>query len=155
MPIFKLLHILAMFAAVTFLVGEALLYGRAILRKDVPGLAAVRRLVGGRPILGVGFLILGIVFGVLAAVTGGFDVLAGWLVAAYVLVAVLIGLNATPWVQRLPQVGAAAVEAEEGRGSPDGVLRQMIELRSIVVVAVGLNVILFVAIVADMVLKPF
>ena len=154
MPIFKLLHILSMFAAVTFLVGEALLYARAILREDVRALAAVRRLVGGRPIVGAGFLVLGIVFGLLAALTGGFDVLAGWLIAAYALVLLLFAINATPWVQRLPLLGAAAIEAEEGVRPREAVERDMAGMRSVVLVAVALNVIIFVAIIADMVLKP-
>ena len=82
MLIFKALHILSMFAAVTFLVGEALLYGRAIWRRDVAGLVAVRRLVGGRPVLGASFLVAGIAFGIVTALTGGFDIFAGWLIAA-------------------------------------------------------------------------
>ena len=85
-----------------------------IWRGDVAGLAAVRRLVGGRPVIGAAFLALGIVFGVLAAVTGAFDLLDGWLVAAYLLIAALLVVNASPWVQRLPKLGAEAVEAEAG-----------------------------------------
>src|SRR5918995_4819323 len=120
MLIFKALYILTMFAAVTFLVGEALLYARAIWRGDVAGLAAVRRLVGGRPVMGASFLVGGIVFGLLAALTGGFDFLAGWLIAAYVLVAALFVVNGSPWVQRLPRLADDAVAAEAGPrgGSP-------------------------------------
>src|SRR5918994_2503362 len=114
MLVFKALHILAMFAAVTFLVGEALLYSRAIWRGDVAGLAAARRLIGGRPVMGASFLVGGIVFGLLAALTGGFDFLAGWLIAAYVLVAALFVVNGSPWVQRLPRLADDAVAAEAG-----------------------------------------
>ena len=152
---FKALHVLSMFAAVTFLVSEALLYGRAIWRSDVAGLAAVRRLVGGRPVIGVAFLGLGIVFGVLAALTGAFDLLDGWLVAAYVLIAALLVVNASPWVQRLPKLGAEAMEAVAGQRPAEKVLEGMADIRTPVLVAVALNIGLFAAIILDMVLKPF
>jgi hypothetical protein len=67
MLIFKTLHILSMFAAVTFLIGEALFYAAAIWRGDVAGLAAVRRLVGGRPVVGVSFLVAGMECGLRGA----------------------------------------------------------------------------------------
>ena len=118
MDAFKVLHILSMFAAVTLLVGEALLYARAIWRSDVAGLAAVRRLLGGRPLLGVSFFIAGIVFGLLAAVTGGFEFFAGWLIAAYALIVALFVVNGSPPVQKLPQIGAEAMEAMAGERSP-------------------------------------
>jgi len=153
--IFKALHILTMFAAVTFLVGEALLYARAIWRGDLAGLAAVRRLVGGRPVLGAAFLLFGIVFGLLAVLTGGFDLLAGWLVAAYVLVAALFLVNASPWVQRLPRLAEDAVAAEAGQRPVAEVVRGMATVRTGTLVVVAINVTLFAAVIADMVLKPF
>jgi hypothetical protein len=155
MLIFKVLHILSMFAAVTFLVGEALLYGRAIWRGDIAALAAVRRLLGARPVAGVVFLLSGIVFGALAALTGQIDLLEGWLVAAYAMVVALFLVNASPWVQRLPRLGAEAIEAVAGQGPPEQVIRAMAEIRAPLVVAVALNVVLFLAIIVDMVLKPF
>ncbi len=155
MLIFKVLHILSMFAAVTFLVGEALLYARAISRGDVPGLAAVRRLVGGRPIVGAAFLMAGIVFGVLAAMTGGIDFFAGWLIAAYVLVVTLFAVNASPWVQRLPRLGEQAMEAVAGQRPVEEVAAAMAAIRSATLIVVAANVVLFAAIIADMVLKPF
>lgn len=155
MLIFKALHVLSMFAAATFLVGEALLYARAIWRADVAGLAAVRRLVGGRPVVGVSFLVAGIVFGLLSAVTGAFDLLAGWLIAAYGMIVALFLVNASPWVQRLPRLGAEAIEAEAGQRPSDEVVAAMAALRTGTLVVVAINVALFAAIIADMVLKPF
>jgi Mn2+/Fe2+ NRAMP family transporter len=155
MLLFKALHILSMFAAVTFLVGEALLYGRAIWRRDVAGLAAARRLLGRRPLIGVGFLVAGIVFGALAAVTGAIDLLDGWLIAAYVAVLALFAVNASPWVQRLPQLGEAAIQAPADGPSGDDVLRAIEAARPSTLVVVIVNVVLFAAIILDMVFKPF
>jgi hypothetical protein len=153
--IFKALHILSMFAAVTFLIGEAFLYAVAIWRGDVAGLAAVRRLVGGRPVVGVAFLVAGIVFGLLTALTGAFDFFAGWLIAAYVLVVALFGVNGSPWVQRLPRLGLAAVEAEAGQRPVEEVAGAMRAMRIVTLIAVAVNAALMAAIIADMVLKPF
>jgi hypothetical protein len=155
MLVLKALHILSMFGAVTLLVGEAVFYARAIWRNDVPGLAAIHRLVGGRPVIGAALLGAGIVFGLLTALTGSFDFLAGWLIAAYVLVVALFALNASPWVQRLPRLGAEAVDAEAGRRPPEDVINAMIAIRTSTMIVVGLNVALFAAIILDMVLKPF
>ena len=155
MLIFKVLHILSMFAAVTFLVGEALLYARAIYQGDVPGLAAVRRLVGGRPVVGAVFLMSGIVFGVLAAMTGGIDFFAGWLVAAYVIVVALFVVNGSPWVQRMPRLGQDAMDAVAGQRPNEEVAAAMASMRTSTLIVVAANVVLFAAIIADMVLKPF
>jgi hypothetical protein len=155
MLIFKALHILSMFGGVMFLVGEAFFYARAIWRGDLTGLAAVRRLAGDRPVIGASLFIAGVVFGLLTALTGGFDFLAGWLIAAYALVATLVVVNALPWVQRLPRLGTAAIEVETGQRPADEVLAAMLAIRTPTLVAVGLNVLLFAAIIGDMVLKPF
>jgi hypothetical protein len=110
--------------------------------------------VGGRPVVGAAFLVAGIVFGLLAALTGGFDLLTGWLLAAYVLILALFAVNGSPWVQRLPQLGLEAMEAEAGQRPVDDVLRAMAGTRTAVLVAVALNVALFAAIILDMVVKP-
>jgi hypothetical protein len=72
MLIFKALHILSMFAAVTLLVGEHLFYAVAVWRRDVRALAAIRRLsvkpfylAEGAPIVAIGLLLAGVVFGLL------------------------------------------------------------------------------------------
>ena len=49
MLVFKVLHILSMFAAVAFLLGESTYLAVAIWRGDVPALAAIRRVAGRRP----------------------------------------------------------------------------------------------------------
>jgi hypothetical protein len=58
-------------------------------------------------------------------------------------------------VQRLPRLGAEAIEAVAGQGQPEQVVRAMAENRTPLAFAVALNVALFLAIIVDMVLKPF
>ena len=92
MPVFKLLHILSMFAMVTTQIGGEFIYVTAITRRDVGALAAVHRTLerARLGVVSIGALASGIVFGLLTAATGGFDFTDGWLIAAYVLVAVFI-----------------------------------------------------------------
>jgi hypothetical protein len=150
---FKLLHILSMFAAVTLLIGEQFVLSRAIWRRDVRALATFHRLIGVRPVIGASLFMAGIVFGLLTAATGGLDFFAGWLIAAYVLVAAILAFNASPWVQQMPRLGARAVEAEAGERPIDEVVQGMAASHAGLLFAV--NVTLFVALIADMVLKPF
>ena len=154
MLIFKVLHVLSMFTAVTLLEGVPIFIALAFWQRDVRGAAAVFRLARrpGNTVIGGAFLLAGIVFGLLTAATGGFDFFAGWLIAAYVLVAVLILSNLLPAKQRLRQIAEEAVEAEAGQRSVDEVVRHM-EIAPLWFLPV--DVALFAAIIADMVLKPF
>lgn len=153
MVIFMALHILLMFTAVTFLMGEALLYALAIQRRDVHALASIHNLIGGRPVIGASLFLAGIVFGLATAATAGIDFFKGWLIAAYVLVAALLLFNGSPPVQRLPQLGREAVEAEAGRRPVEDVVRAMEKSPAPLLAAI--NAALFVAIIVDMVVKPF
>jgi len=153
--IFKLLHILSMVTAVTALVGFEMFIALAIWRRDVHGIAVIFRMTR-RPSpvnIGILFLLAGIAFGLLTAATGGLDFFAGWLLAAYVLVAVLILANVSPPKRRVRQIAEDAVEADEGRRAVEEVVRQMATVP--VTLYIGMNVVLFAAIIADMVLKPF
>jgi hypothetical protein len=117
---------------------------------------------GSRPCIGssnrragpasIAALVSGVVFGLLTAGTGGFDFLDGWLIAAYVL---LIGLIVTTTVFLRPalRLGRAAVEAEEGQGASEDVVREMAAHRTVLWFAIDVAVV--VAFVVDMVLKPF
>ena len=92
------LHILSMFTAVTPLISVPIFAALAVSQRDVRGLAAVYRLAR-RPantVVGRVFLLAGVVFGLLTAATGGFDFLAGWLIAAYVMVTAFILTNFLP-----------------------------------------------------------
>jgi len=156
MLIFKALHILTMFAAVSVLVGEGTFAALAIWRGDVHALAATRRLFGRRPVVGAALFLLGIGFGLVTAATGGFDFLAGWLIAAYVMAGASIAINLLPVVQKgyLPLVDKS-VEAEAGQRPVDEVAGEMLALRSSFLYVVVATWVLFGLIILDMVLKPF
>jgi hypothetical protein len=156
MPVFKALHILFMFGGVAFLVAEGSLYARAIWRGDVHALAALRRLAGRRPILGSSVFLLGIAFGLLTVATGGFSFFAGWLIAAYVLVIVTLGISALPIVQKgFLGLSDKAAEAEAGQRPMEEVAQEMTALRGGMTAVFAANWILFALIILDMVLKPF
>jgi uncharacterized membrane protein len=154
MLVFKVLHILSMFTAVTLLIGVPIFVALAIWQRDLRGLAAVYRLARrpGNTVVGSGFLLAGVVFGLLTAATGGFDFSAGWLNAAYVMLAALILTNLLPAKHRVRQVAEEAVEAEAGERPADEVVRDM---ATAPIWVFGIDVALFAAIIADMVLKPF
>jgi hypothetical protein len=153
---FKALHVLTMFAAVAFLVGESTFIAIAIWRGDVRALAAIRRLTGGRPVVGAALFLIGIGFGLLTVATGGFDFLAGWLIAAYAMVGALVAVSALPVVQKgLLGLIQRAVEAEAGQRPAEEVVRDMAAFRGRIVTVVSINAALFAALILDMVLKPF
>jgi hypothetical protein len=155
MLIFKALHILCMFSAVTALVGTEIFIVLAIWRRDVHALAVIYRLTR-RPSptsIGLVFLLAGVAFGLLAAATGGFDFLAGWLIAAYLLVAALILANLSPPKQKVRRVAIEAAEAEAGHRPVEEVVRDM--ARVPLATYFSMNLVLFTALIADMVLKPF
>lgn len=155
MLVLKTLHILSMVTAVTTLVGMEMLIGLAVWRRDVRGLASIYRITRSSNPTTVGLvaLIAGIVFGLLTAVTAGFDLLAGWLLLAYLLVAAMVVLNVSPPKQRIRRLAEQAVEAERGERATEDVARRMESFP--VALFVGTNVVLFAAVIVDMVLKPF
>ena len=156
MLIFKLLHILSMFTAVTLLVGESTFMAIAIWRGDVRALAAIRRMVGRHPVVSASIFLVGIGFGLLTVATGGLDFFAGWLIAAYVLVVALLAISGLPVVQKgLLGLVDQATEAEAGQRPMEDVAREMAALRLSFGLVVAANWVLFAAIIADMVLKPF
>jgi uncharacterized membrane protein len=155
MLIFKALHILSMFAAVTALVGTEMFIVLAIWRRDVQALAVIYRLTrrASPTVFGLVFLLAGIAFGLLTAATGGFNFFAGWLVAAYVLVAALVLVNVSPPKRKVRKVAIEAVEAEAEQRPVEEVVRNMANVPTANYFVT--NLVLLAAIVADMVLKPF
>ena len=156
MLIFKVLHILSMFAAIAFLVGESTLFATAIWRGDVQALAAMRRLAGRRPLVGSLLFLAGIGFGLLTIATGPFDFLDGWLIAAYLMVVTTLAMNALPVVQKgFLGLSDKAVEATAGHRPIDEVAQEMAAFRGRFATVVVANWLLFAAIILDMIIKPF
>jgi hypothetical protein len=156
MLVFKVLHILSMFTAVTLLVGESTFMAIAIWRGDVRAVAAMRRVVGRRPVVSSLIFLVGIGFGLLAVATGGLDFFAGWLIAAYVMVVAILASNALPVVQKgFLGLVDKATDAEAGQRPMEDVVQEMAALRRSFGLVVAANWILFGAIIVDMVLKPF
>lgn len=154
MLVWKTLHVLSMVTMVTVFIGVEIFYAAAMWRRDVHALAWVQRTVersyvGLIAILG---LAAGIVFGVLTAATGGFDFTAGWLIAAYVLVAAFL-VNAVLIGEKVVHAGKEAIEADEGRRPLEEVAQNLRANRGLILVAI--NVLLFSALIVDMVVKPF
>jgi hypothetical protein len=156
MLIFRLLHILSMFTAVTLLVGESTAMAIAIWRGDVRAVAAIRRLVGRRPVVSSLIFLVGIGFGLLTVATGGLDFFSGWLIAAYVMVVALFAISGLPVVQKgFLGLVDKATEADVAQRPMEDVAREMADLRRSFGLVVAANWLLFGAIIADMVLKPF
>jgi hypothetical protein len=150
MLIFKLLHVLSMFTMVTVFSGSELFAAVAIRGRDVHALAWLQRLRMPLGIAAFGALVAGVVFGLLTALTGGLDFFDGWLIAAYVLI-VLFFVNGAVHEPALRRLGARAVEADR---SVEEVAREMATFNRATRL-VAINAVLFAAIIADMVLKPF
>ena len=154
MLVWKTLHVLSMVTMVTVFIGAEIFYAAAMWRRDVHALAWVQRTVE-RSFVGfvaIGGLLAGIVFGLLTAATGGFDFTTGWLIAAYVLVAAFF-VNAAVIGREVVRAGKDAIEADEGRRSVDEVTQGLRANRGLILV--GINTMLFTALIVDMIIKPF
>jgi uncharacterized membrane protein len=150
MQIWTFLHILSMFSAVTVIVGAELLALYAIRRRDIGMVRAYFRLGKLADQVGMTLFLIGIAFGLIAAVTIGWALLTGWLVIAYVLVVltIVIGFSSVPYLGRLE---AALPEHDDDPPSPelDALLRSPTLL-----LTSGAAIFLTALIIADMVFKP-
>jgi hypothetical protein len=151
MQVWVVLHIAAMFAAVAAAWAGNWLIAIGVRRRDLEMLKAYIRVSSSFEVVSIGGLVIGIVFGLVAAVSGGFDLTSGWLLAAYALVAAgfVVGVATDGYFKRL---AAAVRSAEEDPIRPelDALLRSPIPLAQAV-----WSTALIVVIIADMVLKPF
>ena len=152
MRIFIFLHVLVMFGAVSLVVGQLAMVAAAARRGDVAALrgitSASRSLA---KVIGPAFG-LGIVFGFIAIFTNGFNPTAPWLLIAYVLTflaAVLPAVGTGRWAQ-----GVAIAAASSPLDAPSPELRAALGNRRLTAI-VGIEMLLLVLLIADMVLKPF
>jgi hypothetical protein len=152
MTTWKFLHIACMFAAVSIFVGQGWLSAAIESSGD---LRAIRRTLKAErrfaPIGGALFG-LGIVFGIVTAVTGDLDLTATWLLIAYGLVILVLVNNAVSFAPRSKRL-AALVDASPGdEATPE--IRAVIDARGFRAAAV-VDLVLWLAIIYTMVTKPF
>ena len=151
MPIFIFLHVLAMFTAVALAYGPAALMVVASRRRDVRalrGIVSTSERLG--PLVGIAFA-TGIVLGLVSVFLYNFDPLQGWLVIAYVLVVVSLGMTflfTNPWLKKV----AAAAEASPDDEMSSELLELVNSPRNRALLA--FDALLIVLLIADMVLKP-
>ncbi len=145
------LHILFMFSAVAISYGPLTIVTLALRGGRTETLRAV---TSGAKTLAVAIPILYVIggaLGLVAAISSSVNLLAGWLVIAYILFAFLMGIGATligPWIERLATASAAA---------PDGPFSAEINVISadprMRIVRV-VDLVLVIGILYDMVVKP-
>lgn len=149
--IFKYLHILTMFAAVTLMFGGELLFHLLRRRGDLHALRRFLDVVYPVFRIGVGLLTIGVAFGILAASTIGFSLTAGWLLLAYALIAGIYAIGFLVGVPYFNRVRAALDEGSAQAPSP-GLRRVLDDPRW--VLDLGVSILLYVAIIYVMVMKP-
>lgn len=121
---FKYLHVASMFFAVALALSGEIVLRRVALGGDVRAIRAtvaqVRPLGNASTVL----FLAGLAFGVVAALTGQFDLLAPWLLLSYAAFvgAMLIGMLVTePWAVRLGEAAGASPD-----DAPSDTLRSVI-----------------------------
>jgi hypothetical protein len=112
MQVWTFLHITFMFASVAVSFGMGWFALVAAWRRDLGALGAYIRISSRTGAIEGILALLGVGFGLTAAVVGGLNLLQGWLVLAYLLigVAIVIGTISGPYLGR----AKAALEANDG-----------------------------------------
>ncbi len=150
--LFVFLHILSMFTAVAASFGPAYLTHRAVATRHVPTIRGVFSMVKPiGPLIPV-FFVSGFVFALLAIFTGGFNPFRPWLLIAYVLFAIGMFTGArihAPWAQAVGTSAEASPDA-----APSAELNQALDSPQ-ETFAYWLDYAVVIAIVFDMVVKPF
>ncbi len=116
---FKYLHIVSMFFAIALAISGELVVRRVATSHDVRAIRTTVERV--RPLANISTILFlaGAAFGIVAALTGQIDLLARWLILAYVafIGAMLIGIFITdPWVGRLSKAAAESPDGEASDG---------------------------------------
>jgi len=119
----KFLHIVTMFFAVALAVSGELVVRRVAASRDPRAIAVTTGQVKPLGSLAGGLFVVGLVFGVLAAIAGQIDLLRPWLISAYVAfaAAMAVGLTITdPWLNRLQAAAAASPQGRPLGGAAGG-----------------------------------
>ena len=149
--ILQFLHVLTMFAAVaTALIGEVALHmlGRS---GRVEGIRAVMTTLGPVMKLTPVLFVVGLLFGLAAAIVGGVNLLAPWLLASYVVFAIAMAVGALmsdPWATAVAQA-AEASPGDAPSAEFTAALHDRRGITSTVILMSALTVIVFL-----MVVKP-
>ncbi|HEX5936482.1 MAG TPA: DUF2269 family protein, partial [Actinomycetota bacterium] len=150
--IWKVLHIFAMFLAVSIFVGQGMLSGAVARSGDV---IAVRRALAAEdrfvPIGGAAY-VLGIAFGFLTAITADFDLTQTWLLIAYALALFILVNGLTYHRRQAEKLKAAAETSADDRPSDE--LRAIAGAPSVAAMN-ALDGLAWLAIIYVMVAKPF
>ncbi len=104
MPLFKFLHILAMFIAVGIAVGSDFLLYRIAMTRDVRAIRAAFQAAWRYSTLAQLLFIVGMIFGLINAYLADLNLFAPWLLIAYVLLAAILVLRGSvtlAWQQRV------------------------------------------------------
>ncbi len=150
---FKFLHISTMIAAVTLALGPSLAFDRVSASGDVPATRAFLTRMAIFDRLIPGLFLGGALFGLLAAATIGFNLLAPWLLVAYVLFIGVMAMHATVGSRWRADLGRSIAVLPAGvESSP--------ELATLASATVGkviywVTALVTVVTVFDMVAKPF
>jgi len=144
--IWKFLHIVSMFSAVTLLIGGSVFAERLFSTRDAPAIARFHGALKPLETLGIIFIVAGIVFGLVTAIVGPFDLTQTWLIIAYVLVAALFVLGPYESViyNRIFEAAADGDAAALDAAAADT------KRKALVVI----DIVLYVAIIFVMVTKP-
>jgi hypothetical protein len=150
--LFIFLHIFTMFMAVALSIGTELVLHRVAITENV---AAIRTTFSAAqplaramaPVYGIGFLL-----GLIAAITGSFNLLAPWLLIAYVLFVVSSILGGRVIGGWATEVGKAAATIQGEAASTE--LQQLVHDTRITQ-AIWINAVVIALIVLTMVFKPF
>jgi hypothetical protein len=146
MFILLFLHILMMFTAVAVAGGTNILLLVGVRRRDRTLIAAITSLP--IPMVAPILYITGGLFGVATALAFGFNLLAPWLVVAYVLFAMLAALGVLYSGPLFARVHAVAADAQAGAEAFREVMGQYQIDAALSLAGIGL-------LLADMVFKPF
>jgi hypothetical protein len=145
--LFKALHVLSAFALVSLLVASDLWFQRVAMTGDAGATARLGTLIRKRNMVEGLIFEITIVFGVATALLGGFNLLASWLVLAYVM-AVAITVVTFRW--NAPAFTAVIAAAEAGDEAAVRAAASAPRRRY----ALSAVVALFALLIADMVIKP-
>jgi len=109
--VFRYLHIVTMFFAVALALSSEIVVRRVAGTLDPRAISTTVERVAPLGKITTGAFLLGLAFGVIAALTGHINLLAPWLLMSYgafVLAMAVGGLITDPWVGRLGAAAAAS-----------------------------------------------